>query len=185
MSCGFCLAALPRRRREAGCRLWTPSDGRRCRSRRRLPPLPASSHPLTAQVRDQSTDSRETRHGVHSFDLALRLRPQEATGWEQSAGYSRGRTSGWNSRRELHQRGRVTGYYHVKTRSHMTFWWLLWKTFPLQHLDVILYFHSFDFRADGQSLQIMRNIWLISGLSHHLCWGKSANTRCYCEKQHF
>lgn len=48
MSCGFGLAAPPRRQRKGEHPRWSLSGGPRCRSRRRRRLLPASSHPSAA-----------------------------------------------------------------------------------------------------------------------------------------
>lgn len=59
VSCGFCLEVFPQRLRKGECQLLTLFDGQQCRSKRRLPLLPASSHPETARVKDQSAATKQ------------------------------------------------------------------------------------------------------------------------------
>lgn len=61
MSCGFGLAASPRRQRKGGRPRWSLSGGPRCRSRRRRRLLPASSHP-SAATETQGVRAGHRRH---------------------------------------------------------------------------------------------------------------------------
>lgn len=69
VSCGFCLEVFPQRLRKGECLLRPLFDGWPSRSKRRLPLLPASSHPETAPAKEQSTDTIDIIHSIYTFDL--------------------------------------------------------------------------------------------------------------------